>query len=207
MSVPVDYRALSRGDAVPLSGPPAIFLPGPSRWYALRVAPQREDQAEDWLDRRGVYGFHPVLKVARTRHGKPRLYQRRYVPGYVFARFRGAPVVHEVLSCPWITGALARSDGEWGVLDGARLRALHAMRALDREVEELRNADRIRRMVAARPVLGERALFRVGPFAGVSGEVVELRAEGGVMIRLTLFGGEILAEARATDLVRLHPAA
>ena len=38
-----------------------IYVPGPARWYALRVRPQREDQAEAWLSMRGVYGFHPVL--------------------------------------------------------------------------------------------------------------------------------------------------
>lgn len=199
------FLGLSIGDAVTLApSGAALVTPGPSRWYALRVTPQREDQAEAWLRLRGVYGFHPVLMRRVTRHGRPRDYARRYLPGYVFARFRGQPVVHRVLSCPFITGALCRADGQWGVLEPQKLQAIHAMRKLDAEGEAMRAARAQRRRAQSVARVGEAALFTGGAFAGARCEVVDLNADGGATVRMHLFGGEVLVGASAADLVGLH---
>lgn len=198
------FLALSIGDTVTLgSAKGAIVTPGPSRWYALRVTPQREDQAEAWLRLRGVYAFHPVLMRRVTRHGKARDYARRYLPGYVFARFRGDPVRHAVLTCPFITGALCRSDGQWGVLEPQKLAAIHAMRKVDAEGEAARFARDAARRAAAMARPGDTALFTGGAFAGAQCEVVDLSADGGATVRMRLFGGEVLVSARMGDLVSL----
>ncbi|WP_323041133.1 transcription termination/antitermination protein NusG [Gemmobacter sp.] len=199
------FLSLSVGDAVALDRTTgAIVTPGPSRWYALRVAPQREDQAEAWLRLRGVYAFHPVLMRRVRRHGVVREIQRRYLPGYVFARFKGEPRAHLVLTCPFITGALSRADGSWGVLEPQKLAAIHAMRKVDadgRIASQVRAAQR-RADAMARP--GEPALFTGGAFAGTRCEVVELAADGGATVRMSLFGGEVLVSAQAADLVGLR---
>lgn len=183
-----------------------IYVPGPARWYALRVRPQREDQAEAWLSMRGVYGFHPVLMRKVRRHGRDREYARRYLPGYVFARFPGDPLVHEVLSCPFVMGALTLQggDGEWGVLEPRKLRAIYSMRKIDAEAMAAREAERARRRARAALRTGDCVLFKGGVFAGFRSEVVELRADGGVQVRLELFGRETLVGANASDLMRMH---
>lgn len=202
------FLSLSVGDAVTLDRTTgAIVTPGPSRWYALRVAPQREDQAEAWLRLRGVYAFHPVLMRRVTRAGKVRDYARRYLPGYVFARFRGEPRAHLVLACPFITGALCRSDGAWGVLEPQKLAAIHAMRKLDAEGEAARKAKAAQRRAASLARPGEAAMFTGGAFAGARCEVVEINADGGATVRMSLFGGEVLVSAQAADLVGLHKGA
>lgn len=189
------------------AGGGAIYRPGADRWYALRVVPQREDQAEAWLGLRGVYGFHPVLTRKARRFGKERQYHRRYLPGYVFARFPGDPLVHAVLACPFVTGALSfRLSGEWGVLDPAQLRAIHAMRRQDAEDRAARRADAARRRRASLVRAGDVAMFRAGPWAELQCDVVELRADGGARVAFRLFGREVLAEAVAADLVPLRKA-
>lgn len=199
------FLALSIGDTVTLgSARGAIVTPGPSRWYALRVTPQHEDQAEAWLRLRGVYAFHPVLMRRVRQGGHVRLYARRYLPGYVFARFRGDPVRHAVLTCPFITGALCRSDGQWGVLEPDRLRQIHAMRQLDAKGEAARKVKAAQRLAAALARPGEAAMFTGGAFAGARCEVVELNADGGATVRMNLFGGEVLVSAQAADLVGLR---
>lgn len=202
------FLSLSIGDCVTMGhAPAALVSPGPARWYALRVTPQREDQAEAWLRLRGVYAFHPVLMRRVRRHGVIREIQRRYLPGYVFARFRGEPRAHLVLACPFISGALCRTDGSWGVLEPQKLAAIHAMRKVDAEGEAARLAKAAQRRAATMARPGEAALFTGGAFAGARCEVVEITADGGATVRMSLFGGEVLVDARAADLVGLHKTA
>lgn len=199
------YLDLQAGDAVAAGrGLPAVVTFGPARWHALRVAPQREDQAEAWLRLRGVYAFHPVLMRRVRRGATVREYARRYLPGYVFARFDGAPVVHRVLACPFIIGALCLGGGAWGVLEPDRLRAIHAMRRLDAEGEAARAAAAKRRVAEAMVRRGDGALFTGGAFAGQRCEVVDLSAEGGAQVRMRLFGADVLVSAQVADLIRLH---
>lgn len=197
------YRSLSVGDIVPdaAAGRAPIVTQGPARWIALTVLPQREDQAEAWLALRGVYAFHPVLMRRVTVRGHARDYARRYLPGYVFARFQGEPVRHLVMACDYITGALCDDRGGWGALASRELRALHAMRRVDAAAEARRSEAAERRRRAALVRAGDGALFRCGVFAGQTCEVVELRADGGAVVRLSLFGGEITAQARTEDMV------
>lgn len=183
-----------------------ISAPGAARWHALTVTPQCEDRVESWLSLRGVYGFHPVLKRTRRVMGRLREYQSRYLPGYVFARFHGAPAVHLVTACPMISGAICDSRGDWGVIDPNDLRALHRMRAVDQRVQERRRDAADRRRRAAMVERGDTVLFRAGAFAGMRGEVIELSADGGATVRLTLFGREVDMGAAAIDLVPLRKA-
>ena len=201
-----DRPDLRVGDVVAPRQAAGIVLPGAARWYALRVQPQREDEVEGWLHRRGVYAFHPVTERKVRLRGVARVYHRRYVPGYVFARFGGDPVVHRVMTCPWVTGALCRSDGQWGVLDPARLQAIHAMRRRDERMQQAAADDQARRRAAARMRAGDRAMFRVGPFAELPCEVVELVADGNVRLRLSLFGRDVVVAGDACDLVPLRKA-
>lgn len=203
---PVDFRALGIGDCVPTDGGdrPALYTPGPARWHALTVRPQREDQVEAWLALRGVYAFHPVLMRRTKVKGRVREYARRYLPGYVFARFNGEPLVHRVLDCDHVVGALTLSSGEWGILNPAKLAAIHAMRKVDAEGEARRAAEAARRRQAAQLRNGDRALFRAGPFAGMACEVVSLKGDGGVVVRIDIFGRPTLGEAMPVDLVPLR---
>ncbi|WP_226782762.1 transcription termination/antitermination NusG family protein [Oceaniglobus trochenteri] len=193
------------GDMVtPAPAAAALSLGGAREWYALLCQPQREEAAERWLALRGVYAFHPVLRRKQRVRGHLREYTRRYLPGYVFARFDGAPRPHAVLACPFITGALCGSFGHWGRLDAGRLASLHAMRAVDEAKEAQRRSEKARRVAAARLRPGDRALFRSGPMAGQHCEVVALTAADGVQVRLTLLGGVVAAQADTADLVKLR---
>lgn len=190
-----DFAGLAVGDVLPPSGSRVPLVePGAPVWIALRVQSQHEDQVEAWLALRGVYAFHPVL-MRRTRvKGRARDYARRYLPGYVFARFPGLPLVARVMACPWITGALCGSGGGWAVLEPADLRALHGLRRIDAA-----QAAAARARAVLRP--GDRALFRAGPLAGQPCEVADLKGAGGVVVRLRLFGGDMAVTTTAADLV------
>ncbi|MCA0945869.1 hypothetical protein LCM08_13195 [Salipiger pacificus] len=198
------YLSLRIGDAVPVeSSSTAIFEPGESAWYALLCRPQQEGQAESWLAARGVYAFHPVTSRRTKVRGRVREYERRYLPGYVFARFAGVPVPHRVLTSPFLTGALCRADGQWGVLGPKRLASLHEMRARDLRQEDERQEQRRKAAAARRVRPGDRAMFRAGPFESFHCEVVEIDALGGIKVRFELFGRENSVTTTGETLVGL----
>lgn len=198
-----EIDGLSIGDVVGFRAErQGLFLPGPARWHALRVRPQREDQAEAWLSLRGVYAFHPVRMRRITRAGRIREYARRYLPGYVFARFPGDAMIHAVMTCPFITGALTRHGGDWGILEPRKLQAIYSMRKLDAQAMAAREAERARRRARAALRPGDAVMFKGGVFAGFPSEVVELCADGGFRVRFYLFGRETMVEADGADLVR-----
>ncbi|MFC4668156.1 transcription termination/antitermination protein NusG [Seohaeicola nanhaiensis] len=184
----------------PDTGNRVIFRPSVMRWYALRVPPQREDQAEAWLKRRGVYAFHPVLKRRVVRYGVEEVRKTRYLPGYVFARFPGDPVEHLVVTSPFVIGALCSDTVygiRWGVVKPTDLRALHAMRSLDEAAEAARRCNPLLR-------IGGGAMFDAGMFEGQQGRVEELNAHGGAKVKLHLFGHEIVVEAEQTSLTAVQ---
>lgn len=175
----------------------ALFAPGPARWFALRVRPQREINAERWLANRGVYAFHPVRGRRVVRRGRVIEASRCYLPGYVFARFPGWPVAHRVTDGPFVTGAVSRADGEWGALDPRDLAAIHRMRAVDDDIEARRA---LRRM--PRPFLpGQAARLRAGPLSDREAEVVEVPTATRVVLRLRLFSRAMLVEVDAGDAI------
>jgi transcription antitermination factor NusG len=206
----VNWLALAPGDVVSAGAPGAggdaqvLFAPGARRWYALRVAPQSEDRVEGWLARRGVYAFHPVLIRRVRQRGHLREVARRYLPGYVFAAFPGAPVVHRVCAHRDVLGAICRGDGQWGALDPEGLRAIHKMRAIDRQHLDALRAERIRRRQAMALRPGDNALFRAGPLAGQACEVIEIPAQGGARVRLRMFSGDVVTRVDPQSLVPLR---
>ncbi|WP_335946114.1 transcription termination/antitermination NusG family protein [Salipiger bermudensis] len=198
------FLTLQVGDTIPAEGGAApLFEAGSSCWYALLCRPQQERQAESWLAARGVYAFHPVTSRRTRVRGRVREYERRYLPGYVFARFGGVPVPHRVLTSPFLTGALCRSDGQWGVLGPKRLASLHEMRARDLRQEDERHEQKRKAAAARRVRAGGRAMFRAGPFEGFQCEVVEIDAAGGVKVRFELFGRENSVTTTGETLVGL----
>ncbi len=105
------------------------------------------------------------------------------------------------MACPFVTGALCRANGTWGVLKPKKLRAIHAMRKIDEATEAKRRARRKRARLLSE---GDAAMFRSGPFAAFCCEVVELPAQGGAKVRFQLFGREVLTDADCADLVPMR---
>lgn len=146
-------------------------LPFP-RWYALMVRPQQEESAHAWLERFGVVSFYPVVEARRSRRGKTFTYQRRYLPGYLFAKFPGEPIWHVLLSSPFIRDVIRMHNGTPGILHPDTLHRLHAMRKLDLDIEARR---RERRKINA----GDMVRVKSGPLEGFEIETVEVDAATG----------------------------
>lgn len=187
------------GDIVPYetTDSRALFIPGPRRWHALIVPPQRETAAEAWLKRRGVYAFHPVKRRVVTIRGKRIEKHQRYLPGYVFANVPGRMIWHRLFASPLIADAIRLQSGEPGILQPSDLRSIQAMRPRD----EAADAAKAARAAAARMFSpGDAVEIKSGLWAGHRSEVVEI-GNGRAKVRLTLFGSEREAEMGA-DMLR-----
>lgn len=181
------------GDKFPLehtADDRALFIPGEARWHGLIVPPMREEQAEAWLDRMGVYAFHPVKRKVSTIRGKKIVRNTRYLPGYVFARFPGRAIWHRVFASAFVSDAIRLQSGHPGVIRRSDLSGIHAMRSRDEEADAVRaNARRQAAMFAP----GDRVEITAGPLEGVTTEVVAIK-RGKAILRLTMFGSDREAE-------------
>lgn len=194
------YGSLNVGDTVPVeteADARALYRPGEPRWHGVVVPPMREGQCEAWLERRGVYSFHPVTYRTVTIRGKRKRIESRYLPGYVFARFPGPAIWHRVMASLFVADAIRMSSGDPAILAPADLTNIHAMRAIDEAAEEARrNAAKIRR--------GDRVRMLSGIFEGEAVEVLSLD-NGRVKIGMTLFGAEREADVAVDMIEKINP--
>jgi transcription antitermination factor NusG len=146
------------------------------------VRPQSEGKVRTWLGDRDVFAFYPVTESTRYRQGRDYTHEQRFIPGYVFAHFNGAPRWHLLTwEHPWITGVIRRHDGEPGWLTEDSIAGLKAMRST---AEILTNKQRHARTIRK----GDKVRIRDGVHQDRQTEVVELRGAMGI-IRIEIFGG------------------
>lgn len=172
-----------------------LFEDGPPRWHCLVVSAQRETHAERWLDLRGVYSFHPITERYKVIKGKRRRFVKRYLPGYVFARFPGDIITHRVVGTPFIRDMIRLSDGRPACLNPHDLRQLHAMRDIDTQQQNARaEAKRIRK--------GDRIRIVSGVLAGTETEALEL-SNGKVHFTIQMFSADQEATASLSDIEKV----
>lgn len=186
-------RDLPPVETSPLAGDDGV------RWHALKVYPQRERAAKAWLLARGVYSFYPTRKIVRHVRGRALESERLYLPGYVFARFSGAPLWHRIISKPerriprMIHDVIRLHNGEPGMLHERSLQQLFAMRATEGELDaRFQHARRLRK--------SDRATIRSGIYEGQEIEIIEIKA-GKARFKIYMFGAEI---ETAMDVGRLE---
>jgi len=174
----------------------ALFMDGQPRWHGLFVPPQREAKAEAWLERRGVYSFHPVTYRTVKVRGVSKRTESRYLPGYVFARFPGPAIWHRIMASQFIADAIRMSSGHPAILAHDDLANIHAMRSVDQAAEEARKK-------AATIHRGDKVRMMSGIFEGSEVEVLSLLG-GRVMIRMSLFGSEREAEVAIDTVEKIN---
>lgn len=159
------------GDEVEPAPKRAMVKTGRPRWHVFVVQPMSEDSVRAWFARRGIEAWFPTeqawRRVPRARR-KRVPYERRLVPGYVFARFDGEPVWSEVRKCRWLRRVVGCDGRPAPVSDDA----MAEMARVPWRLEAMRKAAE----EARRIVPGDRALIRDGAMAGWVVEVREVHA-------------------------------
>ncbi len=167
---------------------PMIVMAGSQTWFGLRGNPQCEGKAKAWLKRHvdRSYSFFPVTK-ARKKMPRTSIgwvdYERRYLPGYLFARFPGEPIWNRLFDqCPFIFDVIRYTErpDTPAIIDPRSLDALHAMRSLDEENKAKAAARRTVRR-------GDKVNFNI---AGKDYQVVEVMEIKGTLgkVKVNLLG-------------------
>lgn len=180
-----EHHAWTLGQTVPYAPRRLVWQDAP-RWYCLIAMPQQEGATVAWLKRKGIDAFFPVTSVAQRRPRakiKSVMVHRKYLPGYVFARFPGEPVWHELFGiCPFIANVMRLRSGVPGILHPDDMRKISAMRAVDEEAQAARRKAMMLRK-------GDKARILDGVMEGWEVEVHEVdTSTGKAKFRITLFG-------------------
>ncbi len=157
-----------------------------SFWYALHVASNTERQVVGRLAAAGVEGYYPHL-LAKSRDQR-REVERRFFPGYVFARFDLANRT-PVLQTPHVIRILGWTHDQPAIIP-------------DTEIQAVRLMTQAAVAVAAHPFLpaGTRVVIARGPLQGLAGFVVESKKGLRVVVSVMMLARSIAAEVDLTDL-------
>jgi transcription antitermination factor NusG len=184
-------------ETLPPAPASAILTPGAPRWYCLIVYKEREAPTRLWLGEHGVDSFYPVTISKQRYRGRDIARVRRYLPGYVFARFNGDPIWWRIMGDERrnIRDVLRMHDGTPGRLHEDTLTQLQAMREVDEALEERKRAARTIRK-------GDRVRIKVGELVDWEVEIVGIKGPRGVF-HVKLFGSDHSAEVDLNNVEKL----
>lgn len=157
-----------------------------SPWYVLRAETGRELRIADQLAMRDFEAYVPYREESRQwSRRKTEVVRRAFFPGYVFARFDGRQL-DDALQVPGVIDVLKfgrtspAATVDHSIIDNVRLMALGGT------AEALPNL-----------MVGSHVTVRLGPFAGVSGILSEIKNKLRVVVNI-----EILRRALAVEVDR-----
>lgn len=171
-----------------------LVRPG-MKWYALRVASNREDQVRDALERKVKIEkleeqigriLVPTQKEKRMRGGTARVFHRKLYPGYVFVEMKTMPdggMIENV----WFmikettgVGDFIGSGGKPTPMSMPEVEKLHAAAVKPEDTPTLANLNFKK---------GDKVKVKEGPFENFEGVVDEINTQKGtVRVIVTIFG-------------------
>jgi transcription antitermination factor NusG len=164
-------------------------------WYALQCRSNQEPLVADKLGYDGIESFYPHrierIKAPHWRGGEREI-ERKFFPGYLFARFDYLPQARLVIAVPQVLNILG-----WGRTPVA---------IPDCEVEAVRqivNAPEVSLETVPYVAAGDAVRVKSGPLAGLEGFVAYSKSSARVIVSVTMMRRSISAEVAIADLERM----
>ena len=184
--------------------PPARSMYGEEiapTWYVLQTLPQKERNAQAWLERsRGVIeAWYPTERAWRGRPGKRTPYERAIAPRYLFTLFKFRPMWHLLFDAgrDKVSGVVSRFGVPMPIGEDAIARMQHLPKRLD-ALQRMAEAQREAERAATVPRVGDAAEFTQGPLAGYLVDVSKIHAG----VAWWIMGG-IEGQSNVADLRRV----
>lgn len=150
------------------------FIPS---WYVLHTKSRFENVVNDGLRKKNVDVFLPKIKVRSKRRDRKMMIQVPLFPGYVFVRTSLHPDEHlGILKTVGVVKMIGSRMGPVPVPD----QTVDSLRIMVNAEEEILTGTRFRK--------GDRILVVAGPFAGVTGQFVQYRGLGRVIVDIDALG-------------------
>jgi transcription antitermination factor NusG len=158
-----------------------------SLWYALQVAPKRENTVAALLEYKGYEHYVPTYQPNGQRQRTVETAEKKLFPGYVF--------------CKFVYQAKGRvKDGGGVVTTPGIIRILGGVKPVSIPSEEI---DAIRRVLSARLRLepcpfqiGQKVKIEAGPLRGISGIVIRSAKKHRLVLSLELLQRSVAATVK-----------
>lgn len=163
-----------------------------SNWYALFVAPRKEQVVETLLQQRQFETFSPSILEQRQWSDRVKKVERLLFPGYVFCRFDPAHGKLPVVTVPGVQRIVGHGREPVPVPEG--------------EIKALQQAIESGARVEAHEYLraGDRVRILRGAMAGVEGLLVKHKNEARVVLSVDLLQRSVAVEVEFGDIQPLE---
>ena len=169
---------------------PGEFTAGALRWYALYLKSRHENAVELRLREKGIETFLPVIEEVRQYSDRKKIVIEPLFRGYLFVR-----------SDLQKRASILQTDGVVKFVGiGTRPSAIP-----DRQMEWIRIAGQKPSRIKREPCLsaGERVRVVGGPFAGIEGYIVTVKASMRVAISVECIGQSLSVEVAPEAIIKL----
>jgi transcription antitermination factor NusG len=163
-----------------------------ARWYALRTRSRVEKRSALYLQAFGIEADAAIAEESRRWTDRTREVGKPLFPGYIFARFTLTGIALP-LSCPGVV-EVVRSDG---VPIPLRDSEMDAVRRLAAGISRTGEAPCVPEYEEI--ALGTRVRVAAGPFAEMTGVLLETRGRGCVAVHI-----EAIRQVRAVNIDRAN---
>ena len=166
------------------------------KWYALRTYSGHEKKVKAGIEKilklRNLQDYvgdiHiPTVKVAQMRHGKKRVVEKKFMPGYILTQLdlKNDDIILAIKGVPSVSGFVGKPD----VISNEEIQNLLQE---DGSQEDSRDRAPTRRMFFQ---VGERVKIVDGPFMNFSGVVDEIMADKAKLkVKVEIFGQSTAVE-------------
>lgn len=148
-------------------------------WLVLRTKSRHENVVEQVLQQKQIVAYLPKRKIVRSWQGRKRAVEAPLFPGYLFVR----PRSDQYDGMRYIRGScglVLAADSKPATLPENDVNAVRMLVDSDAAIT-----------VDAQLIAGTRVKIVAGPFAGVEGELVQVKNQELLAINVGLVGGSV----------------
>lgn len=146
-------------------------------WYVLHTKSRFENVVQDGLIKKSFEAFLPKIKVKSKRKDRKLMIQVPLFPGYLFVRTDLNPPQHlEILKTAGVVRFVGNKSGPLSVFE----ETIKSLRIMVMGGEEIITGNRFKK--------GDRIVVINGPFVGITGQFVQYRGQGRVVVNIDALG-------------------
>ena len=146
-------------------------------WYVLHTKSRFENVVREGLEKKAFDAFLPKIKVRSKRRDRKLMIQVPLFPGYLFVRTDLEPSRHlDILKTAGVVRFIGNKSGPLPVREDT----IDSLKIMVSGGEEIITGTRFKR--------GDRIIVVRGPFTGITGQFVQYRGQGRVVVNIDVLG-------------------
>ncbi|MFH2066043.1 MAG: UpxY family transcription antiterminator [Pseudomonadota bacterium] len=146
-------------------------------WYVLHTKSRFENVVRDGLEKKSFEAFLPKIKVKSKRRDRKLMIQVPLFPGYLFVRTDLNPPRHlDILKTAGVVRFIGNTGGPLPVFE----ETIESLKIMVLGGEEIITGTRFKE--------GDKIVVVNGPFTGITGQFIQYRGQGRVVVNIDALG-------------------